>query len=281
MLISNDTYELNTEFPVHMNQIWMKTYHNAKAHYHWHDFYEISYICSGQASCFVDGEVYPVRQGDIVVFNAGEVHGWEMEEDIELLVLTFSKEMIAGDHYIDDEVLHFFDNLTGRFTNILNGQMEATKSICQSLSSAWREWNSDEIAKNLMIKAELLKILTYLNRYFINGDVDFEAVKKKRKELKRLDEVMNYIDTHYMEKLTMEEVAAVANMSPGHFSKLFHKIMGQRYIDYIIQKRIQKANELLETTERTVVDIAMECGFHNTANFYRTYRKFYKKAPRE
>ena len=132
-----------------------------------------------------------------------------------------------------------------------------------------------------MIKAELLKILTYLNRYFVNGEVDFEAVKQKRKELKRLDEVMKYIDAHYMEKLTVEEVASVANMSAGHFSKLFHKIMGQRYIDYIIQKRIQKAKEMLETTELTVVDIAMECGFNNIANFYRTYRKFYQKAPRE
>lgn len=281
MYICNDTYELDSEFPVHMNQLWMKKYHNSREHYHWHNFYEISYICSGQAACFVDGEVYPVRQGDIVVFNAGEVHGWEMEEDIELLVLTFSKEMITGDRYIDDEILRFFDNLTSNFTNILNGQMEATKEIHHSLCSAWQEWTGGEIAKNLMIKAELLKILTYLNRYFVNGEVDFEAVKQKRKELKRLDEVMKYIDAHYMEKLTVEEVASVANMSAGHFSKLFHKIMGQRYIDYIIQKRIQKAKEMLETTELTVVDIAMECGFNNIANFYRTYRKFYQKAPRE
>lgn len=281
MYICNDTYELDSEFPVHMNQLWMKKYHNSREHYHWHNFYEISYICSGQAACFVDGEIYPVHQGDIVVFNAGEVHGWEMEEDIELLVLTFSKEMITGDRYIDDEILRFFDNLTSNFTNILNGQMEATKAIHRSLCSAWQEWNGGEIAKNLMIKAELLKILTYLNRYFVNGEVDFEAVKQKRKELKRLDEVMKYIDAHYMEKLTVEEVASVANMSAGHFSKLFHKIMGQRYIDYIIQKRIQKAKEMLETTELTVVDIAMECGFNNIANFYRTYRKFYQKAPRE
>lgn len=281
MYICNDTYELDSEFPVHMNQLWMKKYHNSREHYHWHNFYEISYICSGQAACFVDGEIYPVHQGDIVVFNAGEVHGWEMEEDIELLVLTFSKEMITGDRYIDDEILRFFDNLTSNFTNILNGQMEATKEIHHSLCSAWQEWTGGEIAKNLMIKAELLKILTYLNRYFVNGEVDFEAVKQKRKELKRLDEVMKYIDAHYMEKLTVEEVASVANMSAGHFSKLFHKIMGQRYIDYIIQKRIQKAKEMLETTELTVVDIAMECGFNNIANFYRTYRKFYQKAPRE
>ena len=131
-----------------------------------------------------------------------------------------------------------------------------------------------------MIKAELLKMLTYLNRYFVNGGVDFEAIKKKRKELQRLNQVLRYIDGHYMEKLTMEEVASVAGMSPGHFSKLFHNLMGQKYIDYIIQKRIYKANELLETTDKNVVDIALECGFNSAANFYRTYRKFYKKAPR-
>ena len=278
--ISNDTYELDADFPVHMNQIWMKKYHDADEHYHWHDFYEISYICSGHATCFVDGECYPVQQGDIVVFNAGEVHGWNMEEDVELLVLTFSKRIIASDSYIDSEILGFFNDITSNFINILNGHLDATKVIRISLLHAWKEGNGHETGRNSMIKAELLKVLTYLNRYFVNGGVDFEAIRRKRKELKRLDQVLRYIDIHYMEKLTMEEVASVASMSPSHFSKLFHNLMGQKYIDYIIQKRIYKANELLETTDKNVVDIAIECGFNSAANFYRTYRKFYKKAPR-
>ncbi len=281
MYICNDTYELNAEFPIHMNQICLKKYHNSSRHYHWHDFYEISYICHGQALCFVDGECYPVREDDIVVFNSGAVHGWEMEDDIELLVMTFSEKIITSDRYIDGESLNFFQNLTHKFTNILSGKLNATKSIQNSICNAWNEWSNNEIGKHLIVKAELLKILTYLNRYFVEGNVDFEELKRKRKDLKRLDQVMKYIDLHYMEKLTVEQVASIAHMSPGHFSKLFHKIMGQRYIDYIIQKRIYRAKELLDTTDRTVIDIAMECGFHNNANFYRTYRKFFQKAPRE
>jgi len=285
MYISNDTYELNTDFPIHMNQIWLKKYNNSNIHYHWHDFYEISYICRGQAVCFVDGEYYPVHEGDIVIFNSGAVHGWEIaeniEDDIELLVLTFSEKMVTSDSYIDGEILGFFQNLTNNFTNILNGKLDATETIRIAMFNAWNEWSNEEPSKNLIVKAELLKILAYLNRYFIEGNVDFEALKKKRKELKRFDQVLRYLDQHYMEKLTVEQVAAVANMSPGHFSKLFHKIMGQRYIDYIIQKRIYRAKELLDTTDRTVIDISMECGFNNTANFYRTYRKFFQKAPRE
>lgn len=281
MYICNDTYELDEHFPIHMNQIWMKKYHNSNEHYHWHDFYEISCVCHGRANCFVDGECYPVREGDIVVFNSGAVHGWEMEEDVELLVLTFSEKIITSDRYIDGEILNFFHNLTNNFTNILNGKLDATKAIQASIYNAWNEWSNEELGKNLIVKAELLKILTYMNRYFIEGNVDFEKLRRKRRELKRLDQVLKYIDLHYMEKLTVEQVASVANMSPGHFSKLFHKIMGQKYIDYIIQKRIYRAKELLETTDRTVIDIAMECGFNNNANFYRMYRKFFQKSPRE
>ena len=279
--IRDDTYELDVSFPVHMNRVWMKKYHAADEHYHWHDFFEISYVCSGCATCFVDGASYPVQQGDIVVFNAGEIHGWGMKEDVELLVMTFSKEIVAGDPYIDDEILGFFGDLTSKFSNILNGRLDATEMIRHSLLFAWQEWNGHDVGRNSMIKAELLRVLTYLNRYFVNGGVDFDTIRKKRKELKRLDSVLRYLDDHYMEKISIGEVASVAGMTPNYFSKLFHRLMGQKYIDYIIQKRIYRANELLETTEKNVVDIAADCGFISTASFYRAYRKYYKKAPRQ
>lgn len=48
--IYDDTYPLDDRFPVHMNRLWMKKYHGTDEHWHWHDFYEISYICSGTAN---------------------------------------------------------------------------------------------------------------------------------------------------------------------------------------------------------------------------------------
>ena len=127
--IYDDTYPLDERFPVHMNRLWMKKYHGTDEHWHWHDFYEISYICSGTATCFVDGNDYLVHQGDIVVFNAGEIHGWNMQEDVELLVLTFSKDMIVNDPYIDEEILPFFQEWSEGYANIISRRAENTKLI--------------------------------------------------------------------------------------------------------------------------------------------------------
>lgn len=277
--VSDDTYELNPSFPVHMNRVWMKKYHGAEEHYHWHDFFEISLVCSGCARFFVDGLFYPVRQGDVAIFRPGEVHGWYMKEDVELLVMTFSEEIVTSDPYVGEEILSFFREGVGGASKLLAGGLTAGE-VRHSLLEAWREWNGQEPGKNAMIKAELLRILCCLNRAFGQDRADTEPARKRRRDLKRLDPALRYLDVHYREKVSMAEVAATVGMSPGYFSKLFHALMGQRYVEYVTQKRIYKAKELLETTDQTVVDIALESGFNSVANFYRTYRRFYHKAPR-
>lgn len=279
--IYDDTYPLDDRFPVHMNRLWMKKYHGTDEHWHWHDFYEISYICSGTATCFVDGNDYLVHQGDIVVFNAGEIHGWNMQEDVELLVLTFSKDMIVNDPYIDEEILPFFQEWSEGYANIISRRAENTKLICNALFSAWQEWNNRQIGKNTMIKAELLLILACLSRYFSGSREDLETVQKNRRDLMRINQGLLYLDAHYDENISIRDVASEAGMSPSYFSKLFHRLMGLTFTQYLVQKRIYQANEMLETTDKNVIDIAAECGFNSTANFYRTYRKYYQKAPRQ
>ena len=240
MFISNDTYVLDVEFPFHMNQIWMKKHHNSKAHYHWHSFYEISYVYSGQANCFVDGERYPVYQGDIVVFNIDEVHGWEMEEDIQLLVMTFSPEFILSHQNWDKDYLNFFNQRPVNFVNILNHELDNTKIISTSVKNIWDEWKNDKFGKNMMIKAELLKILTLLSRHFEAEKFVRRKMLQKRMQLKRLDKVFDYLEKNYMDKITLEEVSSIANMNASYFSRYFHNIMNMKFIDYLTQKRCEK-----------------------------------------
>lgn len=280
MEISNDTYALDASFPFHMNRLWMKKHHYASTHYHWHSFYEITYINSGCAVCFVDGERFPVRQGDMVVFNMDEIHGWEMEDDVELLVMTFSADFLKNCQQMDSSFTDFFHDEQADFMNLLDGALGSTKAVQTSMWNAWQEWQMDAFGKRLMIRAEVIKIIIMLARHFRGGNVNYEAVRQRRKQLKRLDKVLKHLDTHYMEKISLEATAEIAHMSPGYFSRYFHQITGRKYIDYLVEKRIEMAKELLETTDRNVMDIAISCGFNNMANFYKSYRRVYGSAPR-
>lgn len=79
----------------------------------------------------------------------------------------------------------------------------------------------------------------------------------------------------------LDELAEIASMSKSYFSTVFKKLNGISPWDYLISKRISFAAELLKNTDKTILEIALECGFNNTANFNRAFKKITGKTPSE
>lgn len=98
---------------------------------------------------------------------------------------------------------------------------------------------------------------------------------------KRLERVLNHIDAHWKEKLSLAEVAKVACLHPQSLSRYFRKRLGKTFQEYLIELRLSRASRNLLETENTVVEIAFESGFNNLANFNRQFQKVYHKTPTE
>ena len=281
MIATNDTYPLNPEFPMHMNQLWLGAHHHAKAHYHWHSFYEVSCILSGHACCFANGRRYDMNTGDIAVFNKDEIHGWEMENDVELLVLTFSPNLIAtGDNLFDCGYLQIFEESQDRFQNRLDARDKNTSLLRQILKDTYKEWQNDYACRNLMIKSQILHILVLLIRCFKESAYPTGHLYSQPNS-GHLKDALNYIDRHYKENLTLKDAAAAACMSPNYFSGFFHKALGEKFIDYVMRLRLETAEDLLQNSTDNVLNIALASGFQNISNFYKCYRKKYGYPPRK
>ncbi len=85
--------------------------------------------------------------------------------------------------------------------------------------------------------------------------------------------VAGYIDEHYMEDLTLEELAEQVHFSPAYLSRVFHAEMGATLRDYIRAQRVQRATHLLRHSTRMLRDIAGDCGFKNLSHFHRVYKE--------
>ena len=92
---------------------------------------------------------------------------------------------------------------------------------------------------------------------------------------------MNYLYTHFRERLTVEEIAEVCGYTPNYFSRLFHSLTGRSYTDFLNALRVNHAIMLLRSTKQSVTEIAFGCGFSSLSNFYRAFREQTGRIPTE
>lgn len=92
---------------------------------------------------------------------------------------------------------------------------------------------------------------------------------------------IDYIQEHYMQDFTMEDLALLCNLSPTHFRRLFTSIVGDGPLKYLNHIRVQKASVLLRTTEMPILNISDEVGFHSLSSFNRHFLEDFGEAPRD
>ena len=93
--------------------------------------------------------------------------------------------------------------------------------------------------------------------------------------------VLKYIESHYNDELSLQEIAGLANVSPQYFSRLFREKMGMTYVDYLTKIRINKAVELLKYSNKSIQEIGYEVGYRDPNYFSRVFKKTTGVSPKE
>lgn len=283
MKLIRDNIALDKDFPFQISEVVLNHKNSRPDTFHWHSYFEITYVQEGQGNYSVNGQEYMMKPGDIIIFNNVEAHGWKlMGEDMKLLVMIFSPEFVAEKLSVfDSEYLKPFVERGSNFKNRIGSEEPVSHEIRKGIREIYAEWQQQKEGYPLMIKANILRILTMLIRTYQDESKSGEMLKEKKSAMKRLEQAISYIDHHYSEKITLDEVAAAAYMSSNYFSSYFRKVTGISFSEYVTRIRISHARELLRDTDKSVTEIAMECGFHNISNFYRLYKKQVGKPPRD
>ena len=274
--------QLDRSLPFQIDEVTLLGSENADHSFHWHNYHEITLVLRGEGCYYVNGRAHEVGPGDIVVFNSEEIHGWQIpQEEMAMLVLVFLPEFITMQTpFADLEYSQPFVVRGANFRNKIGRDELHADEIATLLKDIRAEWEQRKVGCQLMIKSDILHILTLLIRHYHDDSRAAGAPSEKRKAMRRLQAALDYIDEHYCERLTLRAAADVVFMSPNYFSHYFHSATGIRFCDYVAMRRILRARELLETTGKSIYEIAMECGFPNSSNFYRLYRMHTGESPR-
>lgn len=98
---------------------------------------------------------------------------------------------------------------------------------------------------------------------------------------KIINDVIHYINLHYAEKISLSNIEEKYSISASYFCKLFKSASGLSFVNYLNQVRVEKATQLLVSTNKKISDVAKECGFSDYPYFCKTYRKFTGYSPNE
>jgi AraC-like DNA-binding protein len=242
---------------------------------HWHHEIEILCFQKGEACVHVSGTTVAVQGGDVVFVNSEELHQITSKDpDIlyhaclfPLEFLYFARPDYTQSHYLFP--LSEKEILLPLYMKHGDGFSDA---IYAELLDIIATFDHKEAAYQLRIKACLLKVLSLIfasGRFLRPADSNIVLGFKNQQQLK---EILSYIESHYECRMYLDDIANYFHMSPKYFSQYFKKHFERGFVEYLNHYRIEKACELLVTTNMHIMDISFATGFDNFSYFIRKFK---------
>ncbi len=253
---------------------------------HRHTAFEISYIEKGKGRYRVGDRFFPISDGDIFLYHTNEPHCiTDIEENAPMEILNIHFEpCLFWSTYADVPVNRyyqvFFDRSMRGENRLLFGSKLNTK-VRELMTEIAEEWELHLIDCKEMIKTKLMAILITLLREEHPTAQTAAAHSLNRSGLLQIKHSMEYICTHIDKQLTLEDIAAKACMSRTYYCSVFKALNGITPWEYVNIKRIDLARSLLCDTDLTIYEIALKCGFHNSTNFNRIFKKITLLTPQQ
>lgn len=238
---------------------------------HRHGNFEIAVVLRGEGLYHTVSGVCPIEKGDVFVFPSNEPH-WILEiheEGLEIYNLHFNDGVFREGCSISKVYPNLFYSHSSEFSP----RIESAKGdkLRNYLAEIYKE-----LADEKPESAECIH--SYLNLIFVCLLRDHGYYKPQEgmhTAIERIRDSLLFIDQHYKEEITLDQIASASGLSPNYFTSLFRNCFHGKLWDYVLSKRIDEAKRLLRSgSNMTVLDIALCCGFHNTANFNRIFRRF-------
>ena len=244
---------------------------------HNHDCLEINYVIHDGGYYLIGDERYELHEGDIIILNNQEYHYAFSTGMLLLKVLVFNADLIWNGSQMDYMYLKAFFEKKQNYSSFISAELPIARTIADILFEIEKEWKEKKAGYGILIKANLMKMLALIYRYY-EEEKNFELQPADKKQLSILRTV-DHINAHYTEHLTLKELADMVHMSENYFSSIFGEIMHMPFSQYVLERRLNHACMLLKTTNTPITDISMQSGFSGVSYFNRTFRKKFGITP--
>lgn len=248
---------------------------------HSHDFIELVYFDSGPGIHEIDGSEYEVDKGDLFLINPHIFHCYHalnQEEELHVFNCLFSVDFMLG---LTEENENLIDGIFGLLINgitfdegkpYLHARETHEFNFRNMFYAMDYESNQHPIGYKSMLQAQLTMILIHM----------FRQQQEKPCSVFQtglVNEVIQFINLHVDEKITVKELAKQVFISPVYLSRLFKKATNQNILQFIQDQKIKRVCELLKTTDMSIDQIIESVGYTDKKFFYRIFYNKMNQTP--
>lgn len=246
---------------------------------HWHNDVELIYVKEGEIRVGINSETRLLKAGDLALCSSGDIHFYDSRDLNSVIILVIFNPRLIGSPGGWPGDVRLLSPIIGN-ANEAGTEGEALVAKTALLIERMLK-EADEQQK--YYDTLLLGLLYELSGLILRSAPSEPLDRRKDKRLgggrQAMREALDYLESHCFGPVTLEEAARQAHMSVYHFSRTFKSTTGMSLTSYVNSIRVDKAEELIRTTELTMLDIALECGFTNVRTFNRAFRQFRGKSP--
>ncbi len=250
--------------------------------WHFHSEYQLFTVLKGRGTRFIGDHMQAFKEGDMVFTGPNLPHLWRSDNsyfdsknglETHGIVIYFPNDFLGNSVFEMDEFAEIAQVLQKSERGIeINGKTnQAIQMMMQELV-------------NMKGGQSIIQLLQILNKMVDSADCHPITQAgyinlNKESETDRMGQVYEYVMKNFKEKITLEEVSEIANLSVSAFSRYFKTRVNKSFSDFLSEVRISHACKLLHEEEMNISEISFECGFFTLSNFNKQFKERTGKTP--
>ena len=247
--------------------------------YHYHDFDKITIFMKGHVTYTIEGKSYDLKPYDIVLVKHNDIHRLTVDNSTlyERIIVYISPNFMNAYQTDSYDLNYCFEKAEEEHSNVLRITSLEKSSLLRSISRLEASFSDDGYAADLYRQIIFLEFMIHLNRAARKDHlkyIDTDSCNTK------IQDILGYINENLREDLSIDSIADQFYISKYYMMRLFKQETGYTLGQYISQKRLLLAKELLLSGEPVTKD-CFDCGFKDYSTFSRAYKRLFGESPRD
>ena len=246
------------------------------------------FLLSGKGILTLNNTQYEINSGDVIIINPEQKHDILMYDEYEVSAETcaLNKKIISEFIYaLKEKENKLLDLPELKDENLFTFKIQHLKSnlkigdLIYKAITGIKDGIAPEFAKEIFRQELLYNLFSDEIKKKYSNKLSKIDSSYKRELISRIELVIEYLKDNYMQIISVEQLAQISGLSPAHFMRIFKQYKGITPYRYLVNIRLEKARELIITTNNTITSIAFHLGYSSLESFTKAFKGYFNYSP--